>query len=68
MMTPNNALKSSESQLSNAGSTVKIAHFLDDINASKIKVSIPEISENLENVNFYINKLNFSKANQRILT
>ena len=36
MMTPNNTLKSSESQLSNAGSTIKIAYFLDDINASNM--------------------------------
>ena len=52
MMTLNSALKSSESQLSNAGSTVKIGHFLDYIMSSEIKVSNPEISEILENVNF----------------
>ena len=32
------ALKSSESKLFNAGSTIKIGHFLDDINPSEIKV------------------------------
>ena len=37
------------------------------MNPSEIKVSNPEISKNLENVNFCINKINFSRANQRIL-
>ena len=36
----NNALKSSESKLFNAGSTIKIRHFLDDIKSSEIKVEI----------------------------
>ena len=52
MITSNTALKTSESELSNAGSTVKIGHFVDYIMSSEIKVSNPEISENLENVNF----------------
>ena len=36
--TSNSALKSSESMLFNAGSTIKIGHFLDDMNPSEIKV------------------------------
>ena len=65
MITSNSALKSSESKLFNAGSTIKIGHFLDDIKPPEIKVPNPEISEILENVNFCINKIHFSKANQR---
>jgi len=66
------ALKTSESQLSNIdGSTIKIGLFFENIMPTEIKdikVSNPEISETLENVNFCISKIMFSKANQRILT
>ena len=51
-MTSSSVLKTSESKLFNAGSTIKIGHFLDDMKSSEIKVPFPEISENLENVNF----------------
>ena len=44
VITSNSALKSSESKLFNAGSTIKIGHFLDDIESSEIKVPKPEIS------------------------
>ena len=42
--TSNSALKSSEFKLFNAGSTIKIGHFLDDIKSFEIKVPNPEIS------------------------
>ena len=67
VITSNSALKSSESQLSNAGSTVKIGHFLDDMKPSEIKAPKPEISEILEKVKFCINNFDFSKANQQKL-
>ena len=50
------------------GQPSKLNIFVDDMNSSEIKVLNPELSEILENVNFCINKINFSKANQRILT
>ena len=58
-------LKSSECELFNAGSTIKNGHFFADMKPSEIKVPNPEISEILENVKFCINKIHFSKANQR---
>lgn len=56
------ALKSSESTLSNAGSSVKVGTFLDDVKPLEIKVSKPEF---LEMLNFASTKFAFSKANQR---
>ena len=61
VITSNNALKSSESQLSNAGSTIKIGHFFVDIKRFKIKVPNPEISEVLKKSKFASTKLNFRK-------
>ena len=63
MITSNNALKSSELELSNAGSTIKIRHFLDDIKPPEIKVSKPEISDFLRKSNFASTKFNFRKHN-----
>ena len=68
VITSNTALKTLESELSNVESTTKIGRFLDDnvdIKPSEIKVPNPEISEILENLNFCINNIQFSKANQR---
>ena len=59
--TSNSALKSSESKLFNAGSTIKIGHFLDDIMSSEIKVSNPEISEFLKILIFASTKFTFRK-------
>ena len=61
MITSNTALKSSESQLSNAGSTIKIGHFLEDIKSSEIKVSKPEISEFFKKLNFASTNFKFRK-------
>ena len=68
MVTSKRALKISDSQPFDAEATIKIGHFFDDMKSFEIKVPIPEISENLDFVNFYINKFHFSKANQQILT
>ena len=65
MITSNSALKSSECELFNSGSTIKNGHFFADMKPSEIKVPNPEISEILEIVNFCINKIQFSKVNQR---
>ena len=65
VISSNTALETSDPQLSNAGSTIKIAHFLDDMNPSEIKVSEEEISENLKKVKICINEIQFSKAHQR---
>ena len=52
MITSNSALKSSEYELFNAGSTIKNGHFFADMKPFEIKVPNPEISEILKNVNF----------------
>ena len=44
VITSNSALRSSKSKLFNAGSTIKIKHFLDDIQPVETNVQIPEIS------------------------
>ncbi len=48
VISSNTALKTSDLQLFNAGSTIKIGHFFADINPFEIKVSKPEISDFLK--------------------